>query len=227
MSPLKLLLSVLLLLALGGSGLAGVIAQDGLAESVPATEQDPTVATDWMMLLYELVRDETVSAPAAARLYGYAGVALYEAVSPGIPGNWSAAGQIAGMPLLPYPEEDLVYDWPSVANAALATTITGFFPDSGDDIHDRIAAMRQQQLETRLQDVDEDVVEHSHALGDDIGSKLVAWMASDGYASTRGVPYEESHRRPGVLGAHCRGHGTAGAVLGAVAALRPCLPGGV
>ena len=192
------LILILLILLLGIPGLVGVLAQEDAPLSVLAVDLEPTVATDWMTLLYELVRDETVNAPAAARLYGYAGVALYEAVAPGIPGNFSASGQIPGMPLLPWPEEDLVYDWPSVANASLATMISAFFPESGDDVRERIDAMRQQQTDARLEAVDAEVVERSLNLGDEIGTLLVVWMESDNYSSTRNMEYESPTGDPSL-----------------------------
>src|SRR5690606_20858931 len=103
----RVLVIALLVPVLGSAALVGVMAQDDVAVSVLAQDHDHQIATDWMTLLYELVRDESINAPAAARLYGYAGVALYEAVAPGIPDNFSASGQIPGMPLLPWPDESI------------------------------------------------------------------------------------------------------------------------
>ena len=87
------------LLLLLSVGVSNTFAQDF------AEEHDATIALDWMRLLYELVRDENANAPEAARLYGYAGVALYEAVYSGIPGNFSVGGQLERLPVLPFPDE--------------------------------------------------------------------------------------------------------------------------
>jgi len=183
-----LLLLAVILLAVSASP---IIAQDE-AVSVPTAEHDAKIATDWMYLLYTLVRDETINAPAASRFYAYAGIALYEAVVPGMPSNFSIGGQVEGLGMLPYPKDGLVYDYPSVANASLATVISGLFEEANasDDTFARIAAMREEQTNLRLETVDADVLERSLALGDEIGAALSAWRADDGYAEIKTYDYE-------------------------------------
>ncbi len=163
-------------------------AQDGA--SVLTADHDPKLATDWMLLIYELVRDEVVNAPAASRVYAYSAVALYEAVVFGMPDNFSIGGQLAGLPLLPYPEDGLEYDWPSVANASISTVVRGLFEDGTDQTRARIDAMREQQTAARMQATDAEVVERSLALGDEIGAALLVWIADDNYESTRSLEYD-------------------------------------
>ena len=83
--------------------------------------------------MYSLVRDEKLVPPLASRLFGYAGVALYEAVAPGVPGTRSLAGQLNELPPLPQPDPQLAYYWPTVANAALATLFRTMFANSTGD----------------------------------------------------------------------------------------------
>jgi hypothetical protein len=167
------------------------IAQDEEAPVSPlANDYEATVATDWMKLLYELVRDETVNAPAASRVYAYAGVALYEAVVNGMPDNFSVGGTLSGLPLLPYPEEGMAYDWPSVANASLAAVIDGLFPDGTDTTHERIADMRQQQTDARLAEVDAEIVERSQQLGDEQAELILDWIAEDNYGPIEKMEYD-------------------------------------
>src|SRR3954453_5434893 len=78
--------------------------------SVLAENLDAKVAQDWMRLLYDRVQAETVNAPAASRIYAYAGVTLYQAVLPGIPGNNSLSGQLNDFPDTPWIEDNVVYD---------------------------------------------------------------------------------------------------------------------
>jgi hypothetical protein len=180
---------VVLLLVFGIAQPLQIAAQD--EGTSPLTETfDATMATDWMMLVYQLVRDETVNAPAASRIYAYTGVALFEAVVPGMPNNFSVGGQLEGLAMLPYPEEGLVYDWPSVANGSLSTVVHDLFAESEADIHERIDAMREEQTEARLAEIESDVVERSLALGDTIGEQLVDWIATDNYGPTRKMEYE-------------------------------------
>lgn len=155
-----------------------------------AEDYDADIAVDWMKLIYELVRDERLNAPEASRIYAYAGVALYEAVAPAIPGNFSVGGQLQGLQMLPFPEEDLEYDWPAVANGSLSTVTQGLFADGSETALNRIEAMRQTQTDARLGAVEEAVVERSLALGDQIGSALLDWIADDNYDTTRDMVYE-------------------------------------
>lgn len=183
-----------LLLMLSIAQPINLTAQDEEEESVPTAEYDADIATDWVKFVYELVRDEAVNAPAASRVYAYTGVALYEAVVAGMPINFSIGGQVQDLPLLAYPEEGLVYDWPLVANASVSTVVHHLFSendeDSNEEIHTRIDAMREEQIETRLTTIDAEVQERSSALGDAIGAELVEWIATDNYGPSQKLDYE-------------------------------------
>jgi len=160
--------------------------------SVLTTEHDPKIANDWMMLTYELVRDENLNAPEASRVYAYTGIALYEAVSPGIPGSFSIGGQIEGLGMLPFPEPGLIMDYPAAANASLHTVVTGLFNeiDADSSTFERIDAMREMQTIARQEEVGEDVVNDSLAFGDAVGEGIVNWFTHDNYLTTRGFEYE-------------------------------------
>ena len=82
-------------------------------EQVPVVSLDPHFAVDWMQLIYDRVYAEGINPPAAARIYAYAGITLYESLLNGIPGNLTLAGQIVHMPDMPLPPEG-IYDWLSV-----------------------------------------------------------------------------------------------------------------
>jgi hypothetical protein len=61
----------------------------------PGSRFDSEVATNWFDLALDLVKQTPgLSPPVASRAIGYAGVTLYEAVVPGIPGYRSLAGQL-------------------------------------------------------------------------------------------------------------------------------------
>src|SRR5215831_6502804 len=105
---------------------------------------DASFAVDWMRLIYDRVKAETVNAPGAARVYAYTGVTLYEAVVPGIPGDVSLTTQIKNMPALPAPDANAAYDWPTVANAALQTVADALL--TSEDSHKASAALRAKQV---------------------------------------------------------------------------------
>lgn len=177
---------VALLLVLGAVNTFTAQAQ---RQSIPTSDYDAQFAADWMLFTYQLVRDETVNAPAASRVYAYTAIALYEAVVPGMPSNFSTAGQLEGLMSLPYPESGQVYDWLSVANGSISTTLHGLFPNIAEDAHTRIDTMREEQNALRLADVDASIVERSIALGDAMGEQLVEWISTDGYLDTRKDEY--------------------------------------
>src|SRR5207253_123512 len=69
--------------------------------SVPASAFNATPAVAWMDLVYDRVRAEKRTPPAAARAYAYDGIAIYEAIVAGAPDRRSLAGQIAGYAAAP------------------------------------------------------------------------------------------------------------------------------
>ena len=86
------------------------------------------VATKWADMELRLIKNGTgFSPPVAARALGYAGVALYEAVQPGISGSQSLAGQLTGLGVLPQPEAGQPYNWAVAANAAQALMAKNLF----------------------------------------------------------------------------------------------------
>jgi hypothetical protein len=106
--------------------------QDQQADTPPFTPKDAgqfttDVPVAWFDLAYELARSEGLTPPVAARTFGYLGVALYEAVVPGMPGYQSLAGQLNGLEAMPEPA-DLAYHWPTVANSALAAVLGELLP---------------------------------------------------------------------------------------------------
>lgn len=153
-------------------------------QSTLAAEHDGVYALRWMDLLYRLVQNEGVQAPAASRIYAYAGVALYEGVVNGMPSNYSLAGQLIDMPEMPLPEENMEYDWPAVANGTLAKVIAGLFDDPDEETLAAIADLRQEIFDERAEEVGEEVVRRSNDYGSKIGDELLEWIATDGYAET-------------------------------------------
>jgi len=167
-------------LVLGNVTAQPIRAQPAPSVSPATSTLDASFAVDWMQTLYDHVKAETVNAPAASRVYAYAGVTLYEAVRPGIPGDLPLSTQITGMPTLPAPDPSLIYDWPSVANAALQTVSDSLLP--GADAHTATAALRIKQAADRTNAVGAEVVQRSLAQGDAIGKLIATWAASDGAA---------------------------------------------
>ena len=94
-----------------------------------ATETYPAdVATKWADLELKLVKNGTgFTPPVASRAMGYAGVALYEAVVPGMPAYQSLANQLTNLSTLPQPQVGQRYNWAVAANAAEALILKSLF----------------------------------------------------------------------------------------------------
>ena len=144
---------------------------------------DASTATQWMSLMYDAVKHASISPPVSSRAFGYAGVALYESVVPGISDHRSLAGQVNGLDSVPQPTDKV--DYRVVANTALHDIIgsTAIIPNlqAGD-----ITAI--DTLETTLNDLydDDDAADvflRSVDLGDDIAVAILAWAAADGYTT--------------------------------------------
>ena len=100
--------------------------------SVPASELSGVTAADWMQLVYKRVFAEKVSAPGGGRLYAYAGIALHEAVVPGIEGGKSLSGQVTDLPPMPAIEEGVDdYIVKPIEEQKIMKKIQRYFPRVG------------------------------------------------------------------------------------------------
>ena len=101
---------------------------------------------------YQLSLDFTkrtagITPPVQARAFAYMGLALYEAVVGGMPDHHSIASQLNGIGALPDPK-GIPYNWPLVANAALAEVMRGLWGDRTNRAADNIADLNA--LEARF-----------------------------------------------------------------------------
>lgn len=172
-------------------GITSVQAQGGdLYDSLRVDDLDPAYALEWMDLLYDRVWYESVSAPGAARLYGYGAVAMYTALLPGMPSNYSMRTQLGNFPDIPYPNEQHELDWLSVLNGTMSTIMIEMFAKGSDDTIQRISDLRARHKQLRLDATDFEIVENSLRYGDEVAEYLIDWMNSDGFIETRGRAYE-------------------------------------
>jgi PAP2 superfamily len=176
-----LIASVLLL---NSWSLADTDHSNGPADSFPSE-----VASTWFELLYDVVRAERTSPPAASRVYGITGVALYESIVVGTNENRSLVGQLNGLTSLPHPKKNKKHHWPTVANTVLANTIRGLYPTISqaslfavNDLEKRFAL--RFRANTPRPDYERSVV-----LGQDIASAILAWASGDGFSTNNNCPY--------------------------------------
>ena len=160
------------------------------AERARRADRHPSrAAWAWFDVLYDVVRLEAVSPPAASRIYGLSSVALYEAVVPGARHHRSLARQLNGLTWVPRPRKGHELHWPAVAHAALSRTVRGLFPALKPASLAAIEAL-EVSLEARLRaETSEGHYARSIVHGRTVGDTILAWAATDGYAAYNNCAY--------------------------------------
>lgn len=171
---------------LGLALLAGTLLTSGCSHDAdpsqpvsPAAEGYPAdVATKWADVQLNLIKNGSgFTPPVASRALGYAGVALYETVAPGIAGSQSLAGQLTGLPALPQPEAGQRYNWAVAANAAEALIVKSLFGNATTAQHATI-----DSLETALNRPYTAAAEFDRSVqfGRAMAQAVFSWSRTDG-----------------------------------------------
>lgn len=161
-------------------------AQDGPVQ-LYASDLSGDYAIQWINLLYERVQIEGVQAPHAARLYGYAGVTLYESVIPFNSGFVSLAGQLHELSDPPWIDEDQIYDPLTVLASAANLMWPAMFEKGTPETMEAFAALYDTQLTERSTEFDADVMERSVAYGEAVAQHLIEWKERDGYTEAQAM----------------------------------------
>lgn len=120
--------------------------------------------------------DARISPPVASRAFGYAGVALHEAIVTGMPDRGSLAGRLNELPPAPR-APDVAYHWPAVANSALGTILRLLFP-TGD-----VAALAalEEELDAQARALlPQGIHRRSVSRGAEVARHVFAWSTTDG-----------------------------------------------
>ncbi len=179
------------------AGAVGLGVTPGLAPAaaterrVPLTRLHPaTVASAWMKRMYDVVFDEQLTPPAAARAYAYVSLAMYESVAAGMPDRLSLAGQLRDLGAFPQPAPGADIDWPSALSAAVAGVSQELLLTGRATSRAKVSATYDEQVASRRDaGVPANVVAASVAHSRRVAEVLVARMRTDGYAGTQGRTY--------------------------------------
>ncbi len=155
------------------------------------TSQD--VLAIWYRLSLELVRHTpTYSPPVASRALAYIGVTGYEAVASGSADMRSLAGQLSGLTAIPAREAGAQYDETVVLQAALSTTVTAMFTNTGPTGQRALASISTKQTAKAAEGVAADVVARSEAYGRAVATHILTWAQSDGGSviENMGFPFD-------------------------------------
>lgn len=120
--------------------------------------------------------------PPTDRAFAYAGIALYEAVVPGMPSYQSLGGQLNGFPTssIPLPETmpGQAYNWAASANAALAQINRRLF--TGDAAQASITDLEASLQNQLAISSDPQVMLRSVEYGQAVANAVWAWAQEDG-----------------------------------------------
>ena len=146
-----------------------------------AEQQPLTVATKWFEQFYALTKAcPGFTPPVAARAFGYAGVALYESVVPGIPTHQSLGTKLNGLPKMPIPNLGQNYYWPACANAAMAHLARNLYANMPNAQLESVNQLEKQMLETFGSFADLETLNRSKVFGQAVGEAIFAWSIGDG-----------------------------------------------
>ena len=182
---------------LSGAALLGLLllapacsdSDSGGSGSKAASTQSSESAVEWLDLLYETLRVQTLSPVVASRVIAYCSVAAYEAVVPGMKDFRSLGGQLNGLDALPeLPKGN--HHWPAVLNAAMADVLIGILDAPNQTTLDAVAALETQQEADFLADnVSQETLDRSQERGAAVAAHILAWAMEDGYSTFNNCAY--------------------------------------
>lgn len=178
----------------GAGALAGGQARASAAGRRLGTGADahgPEVLQEWFATLYGTLMDGTAMTPGrAARVYGYAAVAGYEAVVAGASGLTSLAGQLRGLTPVPRTTSARAVDWPAATSVAIGTVSASLLRHESDAAREAVATQLATHLEQRrAAGVPAEILDRSRRHGQAIGDHVAAWARADGAEATIVRPY--------------------------------------
>ncbi|HNL39728.1 MAG TPA: hypothetical protein PKH43_11355, partial [Saprospiraceae bacterium] len=145
-------------------------------------------AHEWMQTCYQLIRDNDLEAPHAARIYGYLGLCVWESVCHGIPDAKSLEGQINEYPQAPAIDPYKEYDWVIVLARAMEMVIPALVDNLSDAQRSQIEALADQHENLRMQTgLSQYVLLDSRSLGERVGQRLVDRARADGRDIIRNI----------------------------------------
>ena len=141
------------------------------------------VAIQWMnMQVWQMYKYPGIIGNVAySRHYAYSGIALYEAVVPGMPAYQSIAPQLNGLTGLPKTKPGAGYHWAASANAALAYMNKKLFPAASAENKAAMDDLEATLLAQYSNEADAAIIERSVAFGKAVAEAVFNWAETDGY----------------------------------------------
>lgn len=143
-------------------------------------QYDADVAIAWYDLLVDLNRYTPYFNPQSTRIFAYSGLALYEAVVPGMPSYQSVFSELSGQAIA-FEGKPKDYYWPASANAALAEITRKLLQDYPQPANlTAISELEAQLNQEFLQHISPEQLERSAAFGEYVAQIIYEWSRTDG-----------------------------------------------
>jgi hypothetical protein len=164
------------------------------SKSVPVAEFSGEWIVPWMEVLYKHFTQQFLSPPVAARIYGYMGIAYYEAMIGGMPNYQSFEGQIRDYKDVPRSDKNQEYDWPTVMTETGYLVVDEMLSRSAGATDMKMKSLYQKQIAERKAKIAADVLERSQAYGKKLAHHIIDYSRKDNYEETRNNVYKVPSR---------------------------------
>jgi hypothetical protein len=118
--------------------------------------------------------------PVASRAFGYTGLALYEAMVPGIPTNISLVNKLPQFQTVTTPGSGAILHWPTVANNVLANIIDSLWANASQTNKDSLLLIKNSFNSLFQSQVSASVYADSKAFGESIANDIFQYSKTDG-----------------------------------------------
>lgn len=147
---------------------------------LPVSKYPADVANAWMQMQIKLTRSTPgYNSVVSDRSFGYAGITMYEALLPGLPGSRSLLTQIGGNAIAINKGRDKYY-WPASVNAAMATLTRSFFETTSTANKASIDSLEAAYTASFQTEADAEKIQHAVDFGRQVATSIFAWSATDG-----------------------------------------------
>jgi len=149
-------------------------------------EFSSNVAVRWLNQELEMLRvpmPTGVAAPEANRAIAYCGIALYEAVEPGMPAYQTLSGQLNALPAIPSTQPGFAYHWAATANAALAYMNRHLFPLASPANKTAMDNLEIEFQNIYANETDAATLQRSINFGRQVAEIVFNWSQTDGTAT--------------------------------------------
>jgi len=171
--------------------------QDPTTVSPDASTYNGDVATQWNNLETRLIKSTSgFVPPVAARALGYANLAAYEAISPGLNGMRSMDAVMNYSYTLPYASINTKYNWALVSNAAYFQSFKALFPNTNSTNMVVIDSL-YLALKTNLSTSESaEVITRSESYGAEVADVIFNWSSSDNGNQAYANLFPTNYTRP-------------------------------